>query len=133
LFFLKLALWLRQQTVEAEQIPTVIKTNETFLMRGKEPETKKIYKSFNSFSSRVNFINISQAAFPTIDLLVKLGTVLLVKLISPHSYCLSICAWRPLGSISSTLYSKFLYAEIPKAQKYTDNLTEFLHFYDLHV
>ena len=42
LFFLKLALWLRQQTVEAEQIPTVIKTNETFLMRGKEPAKKYI-------------------------------------------------------------------------------------------
>jgi hypothetical protein len=49
LFFLKLALWLRQQTVEAEQIPTVIKTNETFLMRGKEPAKVKakisLYKS----------------------------------------------------------------------------------------
>jgi hypothetical protein len=35
LFFLRLARWLRQQTVVAEQMPTVIKTNETVLMKGK--------------------------------------------------------------------------------------------------
>ena len=35
LFFLRLALWLRQHTVVAEQMPTLIKTNDTFLMRGK--------------------------------------------------------------------------------------------------
>ncbi len=32
------------------------------------------------------------------------------------------------GSISSTDYAKLLYALIPKAQKDTDKLTEFLRF-----
>jgi hypothetical protein len=33
------------------------------------------------------------------------------------------------GLISSTVYSKLLGAKFPKAQKDTDNLTEFLHFW----
>jgi len=42
LFFLKLALWFKQQTVEAELIPTIIKTNEKFFMKGNEPENEII-------------------------------------------------------------------------------------------
>ncbi len=38
-----------------------------------------------------------------------------------------------IGSISSTFYSQRLRAQIPKAPKDTDNLTEFLKFWDLQV
>jgi hypothetical protein len=35
LFFLRLARWWRLQTAVAQQMPTVIKTNDTVLMKGK--------------------------------------------------------------------------------------------------
>jgi len=38
-----------------------------------------------------------------------------------------------LGLISSTFYVKLLRVQIPKAQKGTDNLTEFLCFWDLRA
>ncbi len=36
-------------------------------------------------------------------------------------------------SISSTIYEQLLCVQIPKAQKDTDNLTEFLRFWDLRT
>jgi hypothetical protein len=43
LFFLRLALWFKQQTVDAELMPTIVKMKEKFLMKGKEPKNKKIF------------------------------------------------------------------------------------------
>jgi len=37
------------------------------------------------------------------------------------------------GAISSKFYMKLLLVQIPKVQKDTDNLTKFLHFWDLRV
>ncbi len=44
------------------------------------------------------------------------------------------CWWnQPLVSISSTFYVQLLHMQIPRALKDTDNLTEFLCFWDLHL
>jgi len=40
---------------------------------------------------------------------------------------------RDLGSISSTFYTQLLHVQIPKLKKDTDNLAEFLYFWDLHT
>jgi len=49
-----------------------------------------------------------------------------------HGYPLHpVAAGVNLGLISSTFYEKLLRAQIPKAQKDTDHLTEFLLFWDL--
>ncbi len=42
-------------------------------------------------------------------------------------------ASRQQVSISSMFYMLLLYAQIPKGQKDTDDLTVFLRFWDLHV
>jgi len=39
---------------------------------------------------------------------------------------------QDLETISPTIYEKLLQAQIPKAQKETDDLSDFLRFWDLH-
>jgi len=42
-----------------------------------------------------------------------------------------VLSFTCLGSISSTFYVHLLHTQIPRAQKNTDNLTEFLRFWNL--